>query len=178
VIRGAPRRRGIFLVEMIAVISASIVILAMAAALIGLMLQLEREQRAALTAASGLGDLAHVLRADAHAANTIEIRDQGQAIEMKCSNGDVVTYKHSGASVVRETTRDGSTRRRETYRPGRHSSLVWSLQPLTDTEQTEFVTLEVRRPAPGGKHQPSRLIRIEAVVGRDARRLGEQGGGQ
>lgn len=166
------RRRGVFLIEVMVVIVASVLVLGAAAALMSLLLRLGREQRAAMVIAAALDDLALDVRDDVRAAESAEVGDEGRRIELARPDGHRVTYRIEGPTIVREQAEGDRIARRESYSAGRGAAAAWSIAAPEGTGRARLISLEIRRPGLGRDRAGTRIarvVRVDSVLALDRR---------
>lgn len=163
------RRAGWALLELLVVISAVTVLLAMAAGLVFQMLRIDGAERSRVFAAANLERLARDLRGDAHASSG---PSEGPADRMVLpqTEGRTVEYAVRPRDVLRTARRGDKVERREEYRVP--TATRGRFESTRDGERTivAFI-LDPDPSASGGKlADPGyRGFRIEAMTGRDAR---------
>ncbi|HWE37979.1 MAG TPA: type II secretion system protein [Isosphaeraceae bacterium] len=162
------RRRGVFLVELLVVISVTAILIFLCATLIQLFLRLQKTERTLLTERAALSRLARDLRRDAHAATHAETNE---SLVLDRPDGTRVEYRAREGALDRVERANGEVRRRESYRlPVR---VVVAFEILKD-ELAPRIALTLARPL-GERRGEERLeVRIEAEMARH-RRLSKTG---
>lgn len=112
-----PTRRGVTLIEMAVVISLQAVLLAVAVAFIGRMLEADRKHREQVQALSSLHSLADQFRRDVHEAKHATPGDG--SLEMHLPADLVVRYEAAEGRVHRVEHRGNHLVRRELFRLSR-----------------------------------------------------------
>jgi hypothetical protein len=163
----------VFLVEMIAVISISVVLLGLSVVLLQSLLKLESRRRDDLLTTTTLNRLARDLRADVRAGRSARVEvlpvlfaGGGGAGRLEVDRGDgrLVSYKAEPEGIVREEPRRG----RELYRLPRGWEMRWEI----GEGLSPVISAEIRRPAVAAgraREGTAAPTRIEAILGRDHR---------
>lgn len=174
------RRAGISLIEMLIVISVMSITLGLAVMTIGFLMRAESGATQAFAASNMLSRLAADFRRDARAAREAEIGadDEPGELRLILPEGRTVIYRGNGRSVERLVRQEEKLRQREVYRLGseRIEFQVTEEEPrlasLSVTTRLKAVTNTEGAPA------GTRVVRIEAVLGRDRRFEREQTAGE
>ncbi len=168
-----PQTRGGFtLVEMTVVLSLLAVILPLAAGTLVFLLRAQSQSADALRDAMALTQLSHTFRGDVHAAQSAKVSSGSSAdgeLTLELADGRTIEYHalpQEGA-ISRVVERGKTVERRERFRIG-------TAQPkftLADQGREVALTIAPRLSSTGGAHgaAPTALIRLGAMVGRDAR---------
>lgn len=175
-----PRyRRGAFLIEVVAVITLSVLLLGLSVALLQALLRLESRERETMVASSSLSRLARDFRANVHRAAEARIvtlpepfaQSDGGRLEIEDNHGRGVSFGLMNGQIVREVSSHGKLIAREDYRLPRGSTVRWKIRPWTDGSGYQLVSLEISHPTPTGRREPEKPVvqRMEAVLGRDQR---------
>lgn len=175
----SQNRRGAFLIEVVAVITLSILLLGLSVALLQALLRLESREREAMVASSSFSRLARDFRAHVH--HGLEARiislpepfaqtDWGR-LEIDDKHGRVVSFGLMNGHLVREISSHGEAVGREVYRLPRGSTFQWNIRPWMDDMACQLVSLEISPPPPSGIREAGKPVinRVEAILGRDWR---------
>jgi hypothetical protein len=126
-IRQAPEksstssRRGISLIEVMIVITGVAMMLGLCAISLQLLMQLNSDAQARLSAARALERLSGQLRDDVHACAAVELAPDPKAptgptgLRLRLEPDHVVTYGVRQGSLIRDESRGGKTFRHESY---------------------------------------------------------------
>jgi type II secretory pathway pseudopilin PulG len=170
------RRRGISLIEMIAVMGVGAVMMGVAVTLLYGLLRAEGSGREHLRQSSVLGRLADQFRRDVHAANTVGGVSDGddkvrgvsddQRWQFELAPGRTVIYRFQPGTLTRTEQVDAAPQRRESYAlpPGTTATI----RIPADT-QPAIVSLRIEPAAEASGQPAGRSIQIDAVLARDHR---------
>lgn len=164
----SQERRGASLIETIAVVGLTGLILVMTAMLLGLLVRLEKSRGDDLVETAAMNGLAREVREDVRGATAIEPAALGgefeapKMVSMTLAGGAVVTYRAERERVFREEKQGDETTRTETYRLPDGSSVSWE-------RAGERVSMVIRRPRVRQGAGESIVTRVEAAMGRDLR---------
>jgi type II secretory pathway component PulJ len=160
-------RRGISLIEMIAVITVGAVLMGVAMSLLVMLLKVERTGRAHVEQSAAVYALADQFRRDVRAADRAaagESKGAAEIVGLYQGKTRVVRYESAGGDIQRVEKADGKMVRRESYAlPSEWSATV-------DVESK--ARPEVVRMTLGPKEasmRATREVRIEAALGQDHR---------
>ena len=163
-------RRAYSLIETLVATSMTTLLVGLAAGLIHVALQGDRQARARLTEDAGLARLASTFRDDVRAASAAEARpDAGLALTVP--GGTMVEYAIQNGRVARVVNEGGKVRRRDAFALPTGSSARWE---RFDDGGRPFVVFASERPAADNR-PASPSIRIEAALGADRRFLAGEG---
>jgi prepilin-type N-terminal cleavage/methylation domain-containing protein len=167
-------RRGISLIELMAVLTIGSVLMGIAVSLLLVLLRVEQTSRAHVEQSTAVYTLADQFRRDVRAAGraAADPAEKNHAIALFLTAGHEVHYSDRGGEVERIETGDGKTIRRESYAlPAEWSATVdvvsWARPALA------WMTLAPKDAA----LRTVRELRIEAAIGEDhrfERRKGEK----
>ncbi|WP_145267459.1 PulJ/GspJ family protein [Tautonia plasticadhaerens] len=161
------------LIEVLAAMTVSSVLLATTATVITLVFRLDRLGRDELTASIAEGRLAADLRADVRSSGDLGLAPEGpsDALQLLGPGGRSISYRSEGDDLIR-VRRDGEgADRLERYRLLPGTTARWEV--LGDGPSRR-VALELDSPkAPKTEGAGRRLLRIEATLGRDRRFEGD-----
>ncbi len=167
--RTARRRpRGVTLIEMMVVISVLSVLIGLCAVTIQLLMKVGAEAHVRRESASALGRLAEQFRADAHAAESAEIRPPS-GLRLKVDRGAVIEYAARDGRITRTKTGDGPTPRHETFNLGPDGTLAFDRR---DEDGRAFVSLIVGKKSRAGRPAPPKPEEVLALIGKDRTRGG------
>jgi len=180
------RRRGISLIEMIAVMGVGAVMLGVAVTLLYGLLRAEGSGREHVRQSSVLGRLADQFRRDVHAANTVGGVSDGantvggvsdgddkvrgvsddQRWQFELAPGRTVIYRFQPGTLTRTEQVDAAPERRESYAlpPGTTATIQ-----IPVNTQPVIVSLRITPAAEASGQPAGRTIRIDAVLARDHR---------
>jgi type II secretory pathway pseudopilin PulG len=160
------RRRGISLIEMIAVMGIGAVMMGVAVTLLYTLLRTEGSGREHVRQSSVLGRLADQFRRDVHAAKTVAAAPDGEGRQFELAPGQTVTYRFQRGTLTRTEQVDGTPQRRESYAlpPGTTATI----RIPADT-QPALVSLMITPVAEASGPAGGRAIHIDAVLARDHR---------
>jgi hypothetical protein len=150
-------RRGISLIEMLIVITGCAGILSLSAVLLHRGMRAQEDTRYFFAVERAAWRL-----------------DDGAFIVMQFADGESVEYRRQGAQIVRILSHDGDATATEQYSLASVSELVLREEQsprrliLTVESSPEAWLPAANKPRPGVREQPINL-RVEAVIGRDAR---------
>ena len=166
------RRRGYALIELLAVLTISAVMLTLAAGLLHLLMKLDRNGRDALDESADLARLSRAFRADAHASTTFEPTEQTENLcKLQLENGRSVEYQVRTGDLLR-TIRDGEkVRGFETFRRPPRTAVKFRLDgaPPRPPGQRPFLILTIDRPPDGRDNASRHDWSIQAELGKDQR---------
>ena len=161
------RRAGYALIELLVVMSVTVVMLALAAGMIHLLLKLDRSGRTASEESADLARLARDFRADAHASSKPEpIVLAADRMTLAAEAGRTVEYQVRPSDVLRTVREGDKVRRFETYRRPSRTSVRLEVEK---EGPRPFATLIVDRPSDGRDDSFYRDYRIVAELGKDHR---------
>jgi len=160
------RRRGISLIEMIAVMGVGAVMMGIAVTLLYGLLRAEGSGREHLRHSSVLGRLADQFRRDVHAAKTVAAAADGEGRQFELAPGRTVTYRLESGTLTRTEQVDGTVERRESYAlpPGTTATIE-----IPTNTQPAIVSLRITPVAEASGAVGGRAIRVNAVLARDHR---------
>lgn len=195
--RAKPKRRGITLIEMLVLITATTTALGLCATTIQLLLRLKADAQSRYSATVSLDRLARQLRSDAHAASLarLETAQGGKTASLYLELGPkhAVVYEPRKSAVGRLETEDGRITHRESFallHPGevefetRHEAgnlFVVVVIRKRDAKLGTHTPLSLEVVARVGKERPQPLKdsnRAKPPGGRGSVRAGRTGGSQ
>ena len=158
-------RRGTSLVEVVVAMSVATVILSLSVGTIHLLLRAERNTARSVWIGSTLSRVSQLFPRDAHAAGTAEVlaadAEQGARLQFKLPDGHSVQYAIDAHSLTRTALSDNNAPHRDVFHfsPG-------TLIRFERESRPDLVAVIIERPT--GK-EGSRILRIDAILGRDHR---------
>jgi type II secretory pathway component PulJ len=162
------KRRAFTLVEMVAVIAVSSAITGVGIVMLVALLKSEGSSRRHLEMSKSLTRLEEQFRADAHAAASAKLGEQGDSLELTlpAPSDVVIRYRCQPNEIAREEIAADKTVRRESYAlPDQVNS---SLDQTVEGPITTLIVQVEPKPVEGSKiRYPS--ARIEAVLAKDHR---------
>ena len=161
--RPFERRRGSSLLEILVLLGTTALMLGLCAALIQVLLRVDRAGRADYVEASEASRLALAFRADVRSA--IVARPTENALELDGPDGPIARYRIEPGSVVRVRPGGGESGRRDAFRLPRLESAEGAFA-IDDRDGRTFVSLTFAGPGD----------RVEAALGADRRFEPEKGG--
>jgi Tfp pilus assembly protein FimT len=163
------RRTGYALIELLVVMSVTVVMLALAAGMIHLLLKLDRSGRTASEESADLARLARDFRADAHASSkTVQILATVDRMTLLTvdADGRTVEYLARPNDILRTVREGEKVRHYETYRRPARTSVRFSSD---SAGPSSFINLTIDRLADGRDDSFYRDYRIVAELGKDHR---------
>jgi len=161
------RRRGISLIEMIAVMGVGAVMMGVAVTLLYGLLRAEGSGREHVRQSSVLGRLADQFRRDVHAAKAVAVAADGEGRQFELAPGRTVIYRFQPGTLTRtEQVVDAAPERRESYAlpPGTTATIQ-----IPANTQPAIVSLMIMPVAEASGQPAGRSIQIDAVLARDHR---------
>jgi hypothetical protein len=162
-------RRGITILEMVVLMTGVATMLALCALTIQLLMRLNDDGHARLSAAVSLERLARQIRQDAHASDAAQLEQKKAAakpssLRLTFDRHHDVLYEPKRREVVRVETRDGNLSRRESYSlpPGSDSRFE-----LRDEGARRLVVLIVTHDSGKNPIEPPRPLEVVALQGKD-----------
>jgi hypothetical protein len=177
-----PKRCGVSLIETTLAVTLAMVMLGLAVYTMHLLMHSERQLKKADWQAESLLRLSTLYRRDAHSALKVELQES--------NDGDVITfmqpakrnvvYKTAGGRIVRTTEFSGKVQHRDAFVVPNES-----LAQFQYDRNSKVTTIRIRnQPSARGSSSeepvaitpefgPDRVVRIEAIVGRDHRFMPE-----
>lgn len=153
--------RGFTLVEMVAVIGVSSVLLALSTEAIHRAMRLDSNWRAREKTSRSVDRLFHELRRDVHQTEKVELRQNPLELTLKLADDSIVHYEMANGKIVRERTDDAKRVQREYYdKPDDH---LLKIETLGNPQRIE---LTLTRDAKLVGIAPRVVLRVEAEVGR------------
>jgi prepilin-type N-terminal cleavage/methylation domain-containing protein len=163
IVRPGNMKRGFTLVELIATIAASGVLLVLATGVMHRMMRFESKSRQRASVHLAAVRLSHDFRYDVHQANGFKIGDsddQQPTIRLTLPEGSDVTYQVAGQRVLREQRLDNQQVARETYEfPADH-------QMRFSDSDARMAELTIVHNLPIVGVEPQTVIHVAAEVGR------------
>jgi type II secretory pathway component PulJ len=162
------------LIEMVVYISCFSVVMGLTVGVVGALIKVERANRNASTESSTLARVMLQFRRDVHAATAFSppavSGKTRTTIELKLPHGQKVTYRLQDAALV--VIRD---RPNEGHREERVPLTAFANARFGDAEQEgrTILSIEVDRKPVATKAANALSLRVEAVVGRDHRFVGQ-----
>jgi len=171
-------RRGITILEIMVVMTGVAAMLALCAVTIQLLMRLNADGHARLSAAVSLDRLGRQIRQDAHASDAAHL-DQKAAgkpasLRLTLEPKHDVLYEPQRREIVRVETKDGKLSRRESYSlpPGSDSRFE-----IRDEGARRLVVLVVTHDSGKNPIEPPRPMEVAALQGKDrVGPLGKPGG--
>ena len=162
------RRSGFALIELLVVLTVTVVMLTLCAGMIHLLLKLDRSGRTASEESSDLARLARDFRADIHATTDEgKVQTSEDRLTLKVDGDRTVEYQIRPRDLLRTVVEGGKPRRFETYRrPARTSVKFW----FDAAGPRPTLILMIDRPSDARDESFYRDYWIEAELGK-ARRL-------
>jgi prepilin-type N-terminal cleavage/methylation domain-containing protein len=154
-------RRGMTLIEMLVVVTGAAVMLGLCVVTLQLLLRLETDARAKLTATSAIDRLAGEFRADVHAATEAK-----PGLLLTIAPTRLVSYKPTMAGLIRTETEAGKTVRRDEFSLG--SGLAARFE-VRDGSTGTFVALMLERGGSDERKWTSPGFELLALLGKDQR---------
>jgi hypothetical protein len=162
------KRPAFTLIEMVAVIAVSSAVTGMGVVMLVALLKSEGSSRRHLELCKNLVRLEEQFRADAHAAASANVGENGDALELAlpAPSTTVIRYHCQPKEITREEVEGDKTLRRESY--PLPEEVKSSLDKKADGSITTLVALVEPKPVEGSKiRYPS--ARIEAVLAKNLR---------
>jgi type II secretory pathway pseudopilin PulG len=158
------RRCGMTLIELLAVIGASTVVLGLVGGTIQTLARGQRSVEQQLREVEQLNQLSSSFRRHAHAAMDAQCSDDGKEMELVPSANRKITLSSRESGLEESESLDGRVVRRQTYRMAAGS--VVRFETAVDAGRAR-ASLVVRRTLDSRLDGAERTLRIEAIVGRD-----------
>jgi len=160
------RRRGISLIEMIAVMGVGAVMMGVAVTLLYGLLRAEGSGREHVRQSSVLGRLADQFRRDVHAAKAVAAAADGEGRQFELAPGRTVTYRFQPGTLTRTEQVDAAPQRQESYAlpPGTTATIR-----IPANTQPAIVSLMITPAAEASAQPAGRAIQIDAVLAGDHR---------
>jgi hypothetical protein len=156
--------RGYSLIEMLLVMTGLALLFGVSVGTIHMLLRLDRGNRARLGETATVSRLARQFRHDVHAATSAQ-RD-GKGLVFRLLDGRNVEYVTEGGRLMRVEARAAETVGREVFRMPSRGSTTWDVRE----DGGRSWAIMVLEPAAHAKDiVPPRPVRIEALVGKEAR---------
>jgi len=170
-------RRGFTLLEMTLVSVASIILLAMAVTLTGIVMGLSSVTSRQVEGERVLGRLSLVFRRDVHQAESITLPQDEKAVslaekdrmicELRLPHQEIVRYRIHGG-ILRERVRDGGVIAREGFPlDPRYRVAIHQESDGIQTRAVMTLELAAADPTTGHARGPRRTWQVLAYVGRD-----------
>jgi hypothetical protein len=164
------RRRGFALIELMAVVGTTAILLGLCAGLIHLLLRLDRGGRVQVAEGVALGRLARDFRADVRAATGLEpipfASGSPSWLALTLPEGRGVEYRVQGNALIRSERTAAAVVRVETYHLPSGVAVAWDVATLGDRTLVGLVLV----PVPDREVRTALTdYRIEGVVGQDRR---------
>jgi type II secretory pathway pseudopilin PulG len=164
------RRRGFTLIELMAVVTTTAIVMAVSAVLVHSLLRIDRDSRARAVEDMALAKMARAFRADVREAVGVKEDEAPEGspspLTLALPDGRSVAYRMGKGGLVRTRKAGDEAAGTETYRLPRRSSVRWHIEPEGEPRAVGLVLL--RRDGEG-REGPSEFLRIEAMLGRDHR---------
>jgi prepilin-type N-terminal cleavage/methylation domain-containing protein len=165
------KQRGFTLVEMVAVISVSSVLLMLATGVVHRAMRLDTAWREQADLARAMARLTHDVRRDAHQAQSVVITQNPLVLRMVLAGSAKVNYQVAGERIIRERQIAGEQTEHEYYKKPADYRL--EITTLASPERVELIlTHDVKLVGVA----PRAMLHVEAEVGRLLRLAREQGG--
>ncbi len=165
------KNRGFTLVEMVAVISVSSVLLVLATGVVHRAMRIDTAWRERADVTRAMTRLAHDLRRDAHRAQSVEITQDPLVLRIVFADDAEVSYQVVGEKIVRERQAAGEQTEREYYKKPADYGLE-----ITILASPERVELRLTHDVKLVGIEPRTVLHVEAQVGRLLRLTGGEGG--
>ena len=163
--------RGFTLVEMLAVVAVSSVLLVIATGVVHRAMRLESRWEEEANVSRTLTRLARDFRGDAHQAQDAEVTQDPLGLKLTLPDSTVITYEVAADEVIRDYQSPGKSRRREFYsQPAEYQA------QFTLGEEPQWVELHVTHDPHLAGVQPRTTVHVRAEVGRFSRLARSQGG--
>jgi prepilin-type N-terminal cleavage/methylation domain-containing protein len=166
-------RRGVTLIEMVAVITVFAVLLGLCAITIQLLMRVGSDAQTRRTAGAALGRLAEQFREDIHASDDVQLRPAA-GLRLNRGPGVVIDYQTRDGRVDRVESVNGQASRHESYALDRHDSITFERR---DDGPRRFLAMVVRHKVGSGQPDPPHPMEILALVGKDRNGLLASKGG-
>jgi hypothetical protein len=163
-------RRGITIIEVMVVMSGVAVMLGLCALTLQLLLRLNADSQARLSAAAALDRLAGQFRQDVHACNAAGLDDKpggataSPSLRLNLGPSRTVSYEARDGRVVRSESESGKSTRHESYTLARMSSVQFQVR---DEAARRFVALVVTRSTGKNAIDPPRPLEVLALLGKN-----------
>lgn len=164
----ARNRRGLSLIEMLVVITASAIVIGMVAGMIQMLIRAERAAQDHLVRTATADQLARSFRQHVRAAVQAdsEQRDGTATLQLKVGENAEVEFRSRKDAVIRIDREAGQVRRQEKYSLPARSVARFETH---DDAGTTTVSLVVIHQPSATEQAPTRELRVEATLGRDHR---------
>jgi hypothetical protein len=170
-----PASRGVSLVEMLAVMSASTVVIGAAVVMLATIGRADRVYDKRLNQQHAVTQLAERLRVDIYAAEKVTWDEPKSTLRLTAADGSVLAYAAEGERWARRKLASGEGKA-EGELSGAYSlpaSIVVKVEPA-EAAPGDRVRIEWTLPAAeASRGAPSTIVELIAVVGRDERLLHE-----
>jgi hypothetical protein len=165
-------RRGITIIEVLVVLTGVAAMLGLCAVTIQLLLRLNADGQARLSASAALDRLATQFREDVHACDAAELvekaagKPDGAAATLRTNRGPqlVITYEARDGRIARVESDSGKASRHESYLLDRGSAVHFERR---DDGPRRFVAMVVSRRAGKDQPDPPRSLEVLALEGKD-----------
>lgn len=158
-------RRGISLIEMMAAITCTSILLGLCAVSLQTLWRAAGEGQARRSAAAALNRLAGQFREDVHASAEIGESDpMATKLRLALENRATIAYETRPGRVDRVESSGAKVARRESYLIGRDRSARFERR---DDGPRRFLALVIRHESRKGRPDPPRPIEILALAGKD-----------
>ena len=161
-------RRGLSLIEMLVVITASAMIIGLIVGMIQMLIRADRAARDHLVRSAAVNQLSRSLTQQVRAAVKADCvqRDETATLQLKLGDDADVEFQSRTDTVIRTDREAGHVRRQEKYAlPARSEARFEIRSDDGSTTVCLVVTQRTSQPDQG----PSREYRVEATLGRDHR---------
>jgi hypothetical protein len=163
IVRNGAARRGVFLIELLVVISGLAVLMGLCAITIQLLMRVSSEAQAQRSNASALGRLAEQFREDVHGCDEAQPRPSA-GLRLTRGPRVVIDYQARDGRVDRVESVAGQASRHESFALGRHASAAFERR---DDGPRRFLALVVSHNTRSGRPDPAHPMEILALVGKD-----------
>jgi len=161
------RRRGISLIELLAVLSGCSVVLGLTTSLLHQTMRAQSHTREFFDVERSAQRLARQFRSDVHAAATdsidlIDAKDasDGELLRLRLPDGQTIVYQRAAAKVIRIATQTGAATAREEY------ALSESMEiDVRQTDSPQRLVLSIASPPPlPSQSAPSSPVNVRAAM--------------
>ena len=161
-------RRGLSLIEMLVVITASAMIIGLIVGVIQMLIRADRTARDHLVRSAAVNQLSRSLTQQVRAAVKADCvqRDETATLQLKLGDDADVEFQSRTDTVIRTDREAGQVRRQEKYTLPARSEARFEVRV---EGMTTTVSLEVLQRRGQGQDGPVRELRVDATLGRDYR---------
>jgi len=163
IVRNGAARRGVFLIELLVVISGLAVLMGLCAITIQLLMRVSSEAQAQRSNAAALGRLAEQFREDVHGCDEAQPRPSA-GLRLTRGPRVVIDYQARDGRVDRVESVAGQASRHESFALGPNRSAAFERR---DDGLRRFLALVVGPGARAGRSEPAQPVEVLALVGKD-----------